>query len=275
MRMRSRSDQRSAGTSVRACEPTRSSACTSSLSRAQSVTAAVISSIRVLTFSKQALVDLQHRGVDAAKRELAARDARLELAGASPSCRRPAAARSAARPLPRRALGAGRRVTSGQSTGSTMQTSCRGGAQSGDHTVTGARSTDPSSSTGNGSSSRLPASRPREPRHRPRAGRARRARRASLRGSARAPSASRSARTRRRRGGSRWTAAHFCERNSSRAATSSASTAGGPRIAARAGRAPRGCGAHRPERGPTWDPSSPEGRSRGGRGSASPSSRAA
>jgi len=38
--MRSRSDHRSAGTSVRACEPTRTSARTSSLARAQSVAAA-------------------------------------------------------------------------------------------------------------------------------------------------------------------------------------------------------------------------------------------
>ena len=154
----------------------------------------------MLTLSEQVVVHLEHRRIDAAQRELAARDARLELGEHRPSCRRPEAGLSAGTRRAPMSARSSSGVTSGQSTGRTRHVSCVAARSPAMTPKTGARSSAPSSSTGNGSasaSSALPTAMHLVADLAQRS--ARRARRASRRETTRAPSASRTARTRRRR----------------------------------------------------------------------------
>ena len=79
MSTRSRSDQRSAGSSERACEPTTSNARTSSRSSAQSATAASSSSTGVFAFASSRGVEVDRALVHAAQGQLPIRDALVQL----------------------------------------------------------------------------------------------------------------------------------------------------------------------------------------------------
>ena len=203
MKMRSRSDQRSAGTSLarlRADEEQRSDVLPLASPVGHRCGHELHPRVHV---REQALVELQHGRVDTPERELASSDPRLEL--------RKHRLRVGAGQRPR--LRDGHRV--GESTGAPRgsradsRPAARCTRRSRPPAVRRSARARPLArpprrrERETAARGRLPASRPREPRHRPRAGAARRAPRAVLRGSARSPWATRSAPKRRRPGGGR------------------------------------------------------------------------
>ena len=190
------------GASDRACEPTTSAARTSSRARAQSATAAARRSMRVFTLRRSfsststtfSLTPLRESSPTAARASRAPSIDLVYTPGSGPLCGTARASISS-----RRSSG----VTSGQSTGSTMHVSCLAALSPAITPWTGARSSAPSSSTGNGRSSASSAFPTAKPPRRPHRAPATPSRRASRPGTARALSASGTARRHHRRGAPR------------------------------------------------------------------------